>query len=476
MDTTPASWLSQTNVVVGSDASGNIGDNGDSAVRLRVQIFLRWLAVIGQLAAVLLVGFGLEFQLPIIELLFTISASVLLNAWLVLRYPVSHLLTGREAAAYLAYDLTQLGILLYLTGGLMNPFALLFLAPVTISASVLQARTTALLVGMASAWVSILLFYHQPLPWSGTAPELPSIYMIGIWAALLIALVFIPSYVWRVSREGRRMSAALAASQRVIEREQRLSALDGLAAAAAHKLGTPLGTIALVSRELQTNPNLHDALRDDVQLMVEQANRCRDILASLTAEDTKDPVISRLSLGALLEEAVLEIGPSDKTVHVSCAPDDASIGDTVSEIAEKTPKTSAAPEILREPELIYGIGNLIANAADFAAQNVWVCGRYSATEVRIEIADDGPGFQPDILARLGEPYNTTRARAERDAQDEGHTGMGLGYFIARTLLLRSGGRIEARNLEPSETVADSQPGGAYVAIHWPRSRFDAKAN
>ncbi|MBL6786806.1 MAG: hypothetical protein ISQ27_02325, partial [PS1 clade bacterium] len=115
MDTTPASWLSQTNVVVGSDASGNIGDNGDSAVRLRVQIFLRWLAVIGQLAAVLLVGFGLEFQLPIIELLFTISASVLLNAWLVLRYPVSHLLTGREAAAYLAYDLTQLGILLYLT-------------------------------------------------------------------------------------------------------------------------------------------------------------------------------------------------------------------------------------------------------------------------------------------------------------------------------------------------------------------------
>ena len=455
----PASWLSPAGTV----PTGLVG----SSVRLRVQIFLRWLAVVGQLGAVLVVGFGLEFQLPIIELLFTISASVLLNAWLVLRYPVSHMLTGREAAWYLAYDLTQLGILLYLTGGLMNPFALLFLAPVTISASVMQARTTALLVGLASGWVTALLFFHQPLPWSGPAPVLPSIYMMGIWAALLIALVFIPSYVWRVSREGRRMSAALAASQRIIEREQRLSALDGLAAAAAHKLGTPLGTIALVSRELLNNPALDSGLHDDVTLMVEQTNRCRDILASLTAEDTKDPVISRLPLGALLEEAVLEVGPSDKKLHVSCMPYKSGVG--------------PVPEVLRQPELIYGIGNLIANAADFAAKNVWVSGRYSSEEVVIEIADDGPGFQPDILARLGEPYNTTRARGGDEADDEGQTGMGLGYFIARTLLLRSGGRIEARNLAPDEIVGNSlpggaTPGGAYVAIHWPRARFDATSD
>jgi len=454
----PASWLSPA----GATPTGLVG----SSVRLRVQIFLRWLAVIGQLGAVLVVGFGLEFQLPIIELLFTISASVLLNAWLVLRYPVSHMLTGREAAWYLAYDLTQLGILLYLTGGLMNPFALLFLAPVTISASVMQARTTALLVGVASGWVTVLLFFHQPLPWSGPAPVLPGIYMMGIWAALLIALVFIPSYVWRVSREGRRMSAALAASQRIIEREQRLSALDGLAAAAAHKLGTPLGTIALVSRELLTNPALDGGLHDDVTLMVEQANRCRDILASLTAEDTKDPVISRLPLGALLEEAVLEVGPSDKKLHVSCLPYEGGAGDFA----------SAVPEILRQPELIYGIGNLIANAADFAVKNVWVNGRYSSEEVVIEIADDGPGFQPDILARLGEPYNTTRARGGDEADDEGQTGMGLGYFIARTLLLRSGGRIEARNLAPDERVGGAAPGGAYVAIHWSRARFDAASD
>ena len=136
------------------------------------------------------------------------------------------------------------------------------------------------------------------------------------------------------------------------------------------------------------------------------------------------------------------------------------------------------PEVLRQPELIYGIGNLIANAADFAAKNVWVSGRYSSEEVVIEIADDGPGFQPDILARLGEPYNTTRARGGDEDDDEGQTGMGLGYFIARTLLLRSGGRIEARNLAPDEIVGNSSPGGAipggaYVAIHWPRWRFDA---
>ena len=410
-----------------------------------MQIFLRWLAVIGQLGAVLVVGFGLEFQLPIIELLFTISASVLLNAWLVLRYPVSHMLTGREAAWYLAYDLTQLGILLYLTGGLMNPFALLFLAPVTMSASVMQALTTALLVGVASGWVTVLLFFHQPLPWSGPAPVLPGIYMMGIWAALLIALVFIPSYVWRVSREGRRMSAALAASQRIIEREQRLSALDGLAAAAAHKLGTPLGTIALVSRELLTNPALDGGLHDDVTLMVEQANRCRDILASLTAEDTKDPVISRLPLGALLEEAVLEVGPSDKKLHVSCLPYEGGAGDF-----------GPVPEILRQPELIYGIGNLIANAADFAVKNVWVNGRYSSEEVVIEIADDGPVFSPIFWRGWASPIIHPRTRGD-EADDEGQTGMGLGYFIARTLLLRSGGRIEARNLAPDERVGELRP-------------------
>ena len=263
------------------------------------------------------------------------------------------------------------------------------------------------------------------------------------------------------------MSAALAASQRIIEREQRLSALDGLAAAAAHKLGTPLGTIALVSRELLNNPALDSGLHDDVTLMVEQTNRCRHILASLTAEDTKDPVISRLPLGALLEEAVLEVGPSDKKLHVSCMPYKSGVG--------------PVPEVLRQPELIYGIGNLIANAADFAAKNVWVSGRYSSEEVVIEIADDGPGFQPDILARLGEPYNTTRARGGDEADDEGQTGMGLGYFIARTLLLRSGGRIEARNLAPDEIVGNSSPGGAtpggaYVAIHWPRARFDATSD
>ncbi len=258
------------------------------------------------------------------------------------------------------------------------------------------------------------------------------------------------------------MSAALAASQRIIEREQRLSALDGLAAAAAHKLGTPLGTIALVSRELLSNPGLDTSLHDDVTLMVEQANRCRDILASLTAEDTKDPVISRLPLGALLEEAVLEVGPSEKELHVSCLPYESGSG--------------PVPEILRQPELIYGIGNLIANAADFAAKNVWVSGRYSPEEVVIEIADDGPGFQPDILARLGEPYNTTRARGGDEVDDEGQTGMGLGYFIARTLLLRSGGHIEARNLAPDEMVGDSTPGGAHVAIHWPRARFDAASD
>jgi two-component system sensor histidine kinase RegB len=435
------------------------------SLRLRVQIFLRWLAVIGQLVAVLVVSFGFGFPLPLVELLFVIFLSVALNIWLGLRYPFSHLLTRGQTAGYLAYDLAQLSALLYLTGGLINPFALLFLAPVTISASLLDARTTAILVAFASLLVTGLLFFYQPLPWQGEAPQIPELYRMGLFAALLLALAFVPSYVWRVSREGRRMSAAFTATRSVLAREQRLSALDGLAAAAAHQLGTPLGTIVLVSRELQNSPELPASLLEDVALMREQALRCREILTSLTSDEDLDPVVLSLSLTGLLEEAVLEVGPQEKQIHVSCEAD--------------ATLATREPRLQRRPELIYGLGNIIENATEFADANVWLKATYSAQQICIEVLDDGPGFSSDILAHLGEPYTSSRRHnGRRDDGDE--FGLGLGFFIARTLLQRSGGQILTRNLRPmeAEKLASSLAGaqtkgtGASVRITWPRERLE----
>ena len=443
------------------------------SLRLRVQIFLRWLAVIGQLVAVLVVFFGFGFTLPLVELLLVISLSVALNIWLALRFPFSHLLTRTQTAGYLAYDLAQLSALLYLTGGLINPFALLFLAPVTISASLLDARTTALLVAFASLLVTGLLFFYQPLPWQGAPPQIPELYRFGLFAALLLALAFIPSYVWRVSREGRRMSAALTATRSVLAREQRLSALDGLAAAAAHQLGTPLGTIVLVSGELQNNKDLPEALREDVHLMREQALRCREILTSLSSEEDHDPVISTLTMRGFLDEAVLEVWLQDKKIHIECR-------------ADGTLATSE-PRLQRRPELIYGLGNIIENASEFASGHVWLRASYSAQQVVIEVSDDGPGFAPDILAHLGEPYTSSRRHSGRH-ENSGELGLGLGFFIARTLLQRSGGQIRARNLRPHEAAeraasidnniddtvarAAASATGACVTITWPRERLE----
>ena len=440
-----------------------------AAVPLRVQLRLRWLAIAGQTAAVLVVYFVLGYSLPLAACLAIISLTVGLNVFLTLSFPANHILARRETAGYLFYDIAQLGLLLYFTGGLINPFALLLLAPVTVSASLLDRRTTGFLMVFAALTASFLVLFHQPLPWRGAPPEIPTMFRLGIWVALILAMAFIPSYVWRVSREGRRMSAALTATRSVLERERRLSALDGLAAAAAHQLGTPLGTIVLVSSELARRDDLPPTLQEDLVLMREQALRCRDILSALSRED-KDPVVSQISLRGLLEEAVLESGNSAANspceIYLSCRANGL--------------LATGEPQTTRNPELIYALGNLIENAAEFARSAVWVSATYSAQQVTIEIADDGPGFAADIISRLGEPYTSSRSaaaksKAAKTAGSEGEFGLGLGFFIARTLVQRSGGKIEARNMAPHETVDKAQPGGACVRLTWPRKRLEQAA-
>ncbi len=429
-----------------------------NGIRLQTLVLLRWLAVAGQLGAVLFVYYVLGFPLPLGFCLAAIAASAWLNVVLTIRYRATVRLPDHQAAAYLAYDLVQLAVLLYLTGGLANPFSLLFMVPVTISAATLSPRATGLLLALAVVCVTGLVFSPFPLPWTPGVPlELPRIYQAGKWAALLLGLGFVAMYAWRIADEARRMSNALEATELVLAREQRLSALDGLAAAAAHELGTPLGTIALVARELQREKPTGDQLDEDLTLLRSQAERCREILSRLTRRpDERDALYSRIEVGALIGEIV--------------APHRG--GDVDFELLMNTHEGASPVFLVRRPEILYGLGNFVENAADFAKSLVVVTGTINERAVCLTITDDGPGFPTDLIDRLGEPYLTTRARgtvaihvAQRGRTGT-HEGMGLGFFIGKTLLERSGASVAIRNRTDGLT-------GAMVIVEWARETVEA---
>ena len=222
------------------------------SVRLDTLVRLRWLAIFGQIAALLVVTDGLDFQLPFWRCMAVIGIYALFNISLRLRFRGNERLAPELAAWFLAVDIAELAVLLFLTGGLENPFAFLFLGPVLISATALPPRMTLILGAFAVSCATLLVFAHYPLPWSSDDPlELPSIYMLGVWLSILLAIGYISIYAWQITEEARQLADALVATELVLAREQHLSQLDGLAAAAAHELGTPLSTISLVSKELE---------------------------------------------------------------------------------------------------------------------------------------------------------------------------------------------------------------------------------
>jgi two-component system, sensor histidine kinase RegB len=424
-------------------------DFGRRARQLRVDtlVRLRWLAVAGQSVAILIVHYGLGFPLPVGLAFAAIAASVWLNIGLRLRYDVNHRLEDGPATILLAYDLLQLTALLYLTGGLQNPFALLFLAPIIISTVSLSVQRTLSLVALVVVAATFLGFFYQPLPWSpGSTLEFPLLYRAGVWLALVCGAVFVAAYAFRVAEEARRLSDALSATELVLAREQHLTQLDGLAAAAAHELGTPLATITLVVRELKKASGDTGPYAEDIALLEQEAQRCRSILgklASMGAEEAAD--WQAISLRHLLEDV------AEPYHHFGV------------ELVIEADGEGVEPRCYRNPGIVYGLGNLIENAVDFAASTVRVEARWTPAAVRIEVADDGPGFSPEILANLGEPYVTTRAVERRARNEEG--GLGLGLFIAKTLLERSGAVVSMSN-------AESPAAGARIAIAWPRSAFD----
>jgi two-component system sensor histidine kinase RegB len=421
-------------------------------VRLRTLTALRWLAVAGQLSAILIVHFALGFPVPLGLCLAVIAASVWLNVFIIWRFSSQRYLADREAAAYISFDIAQICGLLFLTGGLQNPFAVLILAPVAIAASVLPVRLTVVVGAIAFAGVSVLAANHLPLPWRvGAAVDFPPVLNIGVWVALSFAIAFFAVYAHRIAAESAQLRSALAASQSVLAREERLAALGGLAAAAAHELGTPLATIQLTAKEMANDLKGQGLLEEDAKLLVSQAERCRDILGRLSNRgDAGDIMMDRISVELLLKEA------AEPFLEMRAGP----------AVIFEVRGGGAPPVLRRRPEIVYGLRNIIENAVGYARSKALVATDWDDATFTVEIHDDGPGFSLGILSRLGEPYLGGRSRG---ASRKG--GLGLGFFIAKTLLERTGATIDFDN-RPWD--GETGEGGAWVAVRWPTATIFAE--
>lgn len=417
------------------------------SLRLQTLIWLRWLAVAGQTLTVFIVTVVLHFQMPVLETGLLIVALAVVNLVLALRYPPTHRLQPGAALALLGFDLLQMGSLLFMTGGLANPFAALLCVPVIISFASLPLRYSLCLLAFAMICTTALSITPHAVPWhEGETLVVHPFLQLGFWCAIISMMVFAAFYAYRVSMEATLLADALAATELVLEREKHLSQLDGLAAAAAHELGTPLATISVVAKEMERELKNDEKFGEDVALLRSQSERCRDILRRLTSLSAEgEDHLRRLPLSSLMEEVIAP----HRQFGIELV------------LVEKGERSSE-PVGARNAAIMYGLGNLIENAVDFARETVTITVEHTASIVSITIEDDGTGFAPDVLTHIGEPYMSSRSR-----QDERAGGLGLGLFIAKTLLERSGAQLTFTNRATGAS-------GAKITILWPRDAMDIK--
>ncbi|GGI80808.1 ATPase [Polymorphobacter multimanifer] len=406
-------------------------------VKVRTLAFLRWIAVGGQFATLIVVGLGLGYPLPWPSLIAALAASAVLNIGLVTLYGRHARLQGMDLVLHLAFDLVQAGVMLFLTGGLANPFAVLLIMPVTIAATLLPARAMAVLGGLAALILAALWVWARPLPWEGgTPPDVPMMYRIGVATSMALAIGFLGIYLWLVSAQARDRARALVATEAALTREAKMSALGSLAAAAAHELGGPLGTITLIARSLSDALGDDPEFGDDIRLLESEAARSRGILVRIARRAEAEDPFATLGLDVLLHEVARNAEPARVPIRVH-AP-------------------GALPHVKRSPELLHGLANLVGNAVRHAGSAVELHATASGSDVHIIVLDDGPGFPAELLPRFGEP--------DLGPSKSGSGGTGLGIFIATTLLERTGGRLAFTN---------RRDGGAQVDVRWPRPHIEA---
>ncbi len=412
-------------------------------VRLKTIILLRSIAVVGQLLTCVIIGNFLLFNLPLIEVYSTIIALALSNLLLFLVYSWNQRLSETTTTIVIAADIIQLAMLIYFTGGLSNPFVMLFIVPIAISIDNLPIRSSIILIILTLISVSILGFYNYPLMQDDTSFLVnPDILNIGIWFSLIVTILFLSFYVGRLTNESREVSRALKITEELLSNEQNLSSLDGLAAAAAHQLGTPLGTINLIAGELLNNEKLSKEGEDDLKILLKEISRCKNIIGSLGEKSSlDDDIVNKIELHALLEELSEFIRVKGIKTSIIFNEDDTSLKNF---------------NIERRSEFLLGLSNIIENAAEFAKENVLM--RISSVDDYIEliIEDDGDGFSSEIINRLGDPYVTSRRNT-----DSLKDGLGLGFFISKTLFERLGIRMNIYNKSKPEY-------GAVVSIMIPK--------
>lgn len=432
--------------------------NRSNWVRVRTLAQLRWFAVFGQMSAVLFAMYVFNLSLEIGLIAVVIGLPVLVNITTHFVYPENQRLSETQAAAMIGFDLIQLGVLLYITGGLNNPFTLLILAPVTVASTILPLRSTLILGAISLAIVTILRFVSLPISTAAGSPLiLPELFVFGFWAALMIGVIFVAIYARQVTQETLSMSEALVATQMALAREQKLTDLGGVVAAAAHELGTPLATIKLVSSELIDELGDQDELREDALLIREQADRCRDILRSMGRAGKEDHLLRQAPIETVIKEASEPHLNRGKTV-------DFIVGSSRDDAVHQ-------PDIFRRPEIIHGVRNFVQNAVDFAQTTVLVEMSWTDDNISLRISDDGPGFPPSVLGRIGEPFVRQRRFNDTDPERPEYEGMGLGLFIAKTLLERSGATLRFSNGAVREQTRSRS--GALVTVDWPRASIEA---
>ena len=414
----------------------NIFGSSQENIKLETLTNIRWIAITGQLFTVCLVYFYYKFEFSFYWSVGAIFLSILLNIILEFYKFYIQRLNNFWASLSILYDLIQLSFLLYLTGGLTNPFSILILVPTTIAVTFLSKRSSVVISSVSIFMLSILAIKHYPLP--GPAIVLPKHYLLGLWASLTIGIIFLGNYAYSITIEDRKRSKAFDNLEKALSRERELKSLGGLAAAAAHELATPLGTITLVIEDLKKQLGKNPKFKNDVELLNSQIKRCKVILKDLSTDPNKqDSFIENVTFKNLIQEIIFSFEiPKNKNIKII----DIELENNFM--------------VTRKIELIYAMRNIIDNAIKFAEKKIEIEVLNKDKKIELNVSDDGIGFSQDIVQKLGEPYVKSSLVAKNKR------GLGLGIFISKTLLERTGAKVFFKK---------SNLGGALVNITWKES-------